>query len=95
MTVSLINYTDTSLFTVEDQERLAHVTDILESKLIISEQPALTAPNLVKAFCQTLLASKEHKVFAVIFPITNIEFALLQNSSPAPWISFRLFSRSG
>lgn len=67
MTASLINYTDTSLFTAEEQETLAHAADILKSKLIISEQPALTAPNLVKAFCQTSLAAKEHEVFGVIF----------------------------
>jgi DNA repair protein RadC len=67
MTASLINYTDTSLFTAEEQETLAHAADILKSKLIISEQPALTTPNLVKAFCQTSLVAKEHEVFGVIF----------------------------
>ncbi|KFA99519.1 RadC family protein [Vibrio sp. ER1A] len=67
MTASLINYTDTSIFTADEQETLAHAADILKSKLIISEQPALTAPNLVKAFCQTSLAAKEHEVFGVIF----------------------------
>lgn len=67
MTASLINYTDTSLFTAEEQETLAHAADILKSKLIISEQPVLTTPNLVKAFCQTSLAAKEHEVFGVIF----------------------------
>ncbi|WP_051867672.1 hypothetical protein [Vibrio sp. ER1A] len=55
MTVSLVNYTDTSIFTADEQEILAHAADILKSKLIISEQPALTAANLVKAFCQTSL----------------------------------------
>ncbi|MCG9657945.1 JAB domain-containing protein [Vibrio mediterranei] len=67
MTASLNYYSDTSLFTAKEQETLAHAADILKSKLIISEQPALTSPNLVKAFCQTSLAAKEHEVFGVIF----------------------------
>ncbi|MCG9661350.1 RadC family protein [Vibrio mediterranei] len=67
MTASLSYYSDTSLFTAKEQETLAHAADILKSKLIISEQPALTSPNLVKAFCQTSLAAKEHEVFGVIF----------------------------
>ncbi|MCG9626191.1 DNA repair protein RadC [Vibrio mediterranei] len=67
MTALLTNYTDTSLFTAEEQETLAHAADILKSKLIISEQPALTSPCLVRAFCQTSLAAKEQEVFGVIF----------------------------
>ena len=67
MTASLNYYSDTSLFTAKEQETLAHAADILKSKLLISEQPALTSPNLVKAFCQTSLAAKEHEVFGVIF----------------------------
>ncbi|MDK9783734.1 DNA repair protein RadC [Vibrio sp. B172a] len=66
MTASII-YTNTALFTAEEQATLAHAADILKSKLIISEQPALTSPEMVKAFCQHSLAAKEHEVFGVIF----------------------------
>lgn len=66
MTASII-YTNNALFTAEEQATLAHAADILKSKLIISEQPALTSPEMVKAFCQHALAAKEHEVFGVIF----------------------------
>ncbi|MEZ8822430.1 MULTISPECIES: DNA repair protein RadC [Vibrio] len=66
MTAS-ITYTNNALFTAEEQATLAHAADILKSKLIISEQPALTSPTLVKTFCQHSLATKEHEVFGVIF----------------------------
>ena len=67
MTESTINYTDTSLFTAREQEVLSHAAEILKSKLFVSEQPALTSPEMVKLFCQNSLASKEHEVFGVIF----------------------------
>ena len=66
MTAS-ITYTNNALFTAEEQATLAHAADILKSKLIISEQPALTSPDMVKTFCQHSLAAKEHEVFGVIF----------------------------
>lgn len=66
MTAS-ITYTNNALFTAEEQVTLAHAADILKSKLIISEQPALTSPDMVKTFCQHSLAPKEHEVFGVIF----------------------------
>ncbi|HHY0497198.1 DNA repair protein RadC [Vibrio parahaemolyticus] len=66
MTAS-ITYTNNALFTAEEQVALAHAADILKSKLIISEQPALTSPDMVKTFCQHSLAAKEHEVFGVIF----------------------------
>lgn len=64
---ALITYTNNALFTAEEQATLAHAADILKSKLIISEQPALTSPDMVKTFCQHSLAAKEHEVFGVIF----------------------------
>jgi DNA repair protein RadC len=67
MTESTINYTDTSLFTAQEQEVLSHAAEILKSKLLVSEQPALTSPEIVKLFCQNSLAAKEHEVFGVIF----------------------------
>ena len=67
MTESTINYTDTSLFTAQEQEVLSHAAEILKSKLFVSEQPALTSPEMVKLFCQNSLAAKEHEVFGVIF----------------------------
>ncbi len=66
MTASIL-YTNNALFTAEEQATLAHAADILKSKLIISEQPALTSPEMVKAFCQYSLAAKEHEVFGAIF----------------------------
>ncbi|WP_049538467.1 RadC family protein [Vibrio harveyi] len=66
MTAS-ITYTNNALFTAEEQATLALAADILKSKLIISEQPALTSPGMVKTFCQHSLAAKEHEVFGVIF----------------------------
>ncbi len=66
MTAS-ITYTNNALFTAEEQATLALAADILKSKLIISEQPALTSPDMVKTFCQHSLAAKEHEVFGVIF----------------------------
>lgn len=60
-------YTNNALFTAEEQATLAQAADILKSKLIISEQPALTSPDVVKTFCQHSLAAKEHEVFGVIF----------------------------
>ena len=66
MTAS-INYTNNALFTADEQATLALAADILKSKLIISEQPALTSPSMVKTFCQHSLATKEHEVFGVIF----------------------------
>lgn len=66
MTVS-ITYTNNALFTAEEQATLAYAADILKAKLIISEQPALTSPDMVKTFCQHSLAAKEHEVFGVIF----------------------------
>ncbi|HBC3544475.1 TPA: DNA repair protein RadC [Vibrio parahaemolyticus] len=66
MTAS-ITYTNNALFTAEEQATLAHAADILKSKLVISEQPALTSPDMVKTFCQHSLAAKEHEVFGVIF----------------------------
>ncbi|WP_199482159.1 RadC family protein [Vibrio owensii] len=67
MTESSINYTDTSLFTAQEQEVLSHAAEILMSKLIVSEQPVLTSPEMVKLFCRNSLAAKEHEVFGVIF----------------------------
>ncbi|EGQ8101915.1 DNA repair protein RadC [Vibrio parahaemolyticus] len=64
---ALITYTNNALFTAEEQATLAHAADILKSKLVISEQPALTSPDMVKTFCQHSLAAKEHEVFGVIF----------------------------
>ena len=66
MTVS-ITYTNNALFTAEEQATLAYAADILKAKLIISEQPALTSPDMVKTFCQHSLAAKEHEMFGVIF----------------------------
>ncbi len=67
MTESTFNYTDTSLFTAQEQEVLSHAAAILKSKLFISEQPALSSPEMVKLFCQNSLATREHEVFGVIF----------------------------
>ncbi len=67
MTVTKIYTAETALFTVQEQHTLAQAADILKSKLIISEQPALTSPEMVKTFCQYSLAAKEHEVFGVIF----------------------------
>lgn len=66
MTASITD-TNNALFTAEEQATLAQAADILKSKLIISEQPALTSPDVVKTFCQHSLAAKEHEVFGVIF----------------------------
>ncbi|HHP0472932.1 TPA: RadC family protein [Vibrio harveyi] len=66
MTAS-ITYTNNALVTAEEQATLALAADILKSKLIIREQPALTSPGMVKTFCQHSLAAKEHEVFGVIF----------------------------
>ncbi|MGR5514100.1 RadC family protein [Vibrio harveyi] len=67
MTESTFNYTDTSLFTAQEQEVLSHAAAILKSKLLISEQPALSSPEMVKLFCQNSLATREYEVFGVIF----------------------------
>ncbi|TFH89427.1 RadC family protein [Vibrio ouci] len=56
-----------ALFTAQEQATLAQAADILKSKLITLEQPALTCPALVKDFCQHLLAAREHEVFGVVF----------------------------
>ncbi|MDH5924043.1 DNA repair protein RadC [Vibrio splendidus] len=64
---STINYTNTSLFTTQEQEVLSHAAEILKSKMFVSDQPALTSPNMVKLFCQNSLAAKEHELFGVIF----------------------------
>ena len=66
MTASITD-TNNGLFTAEEQATLAQAADILKSKLTISEQPALTSPDMVKAFCQHSLVAKEHEVFGVIF----------------------------
>ena len=66
MTASMTD-TNITLFTAEEQATLAQAADILKSKLIISEQPALTSPDVVKTFCQHSLVAKEHEVFGVIF----------------------------
>lgn len=66
MTAS-ITYTNNALFTAEEQATLAYAADILKSKLFVSEQPALTSPDMVKTFCQHSLVTKEHEVFGVIF----------------------------
>ena len=66
MTASITD-TNNALFTAEEQATLAQAADILKSKLITSEQPALTSPDMVKAFCQHSLVAKEHEVFGVIF----------------------------
>ncbi|NIY83688.1 RadC family protein [Vibrio hepatarius] len=60
-------YADTALFTADEQTVLAAAADILHSKLFISEQPALTSPDVVKNYCRFSLAAKEHEVFGVIF----------------------------
>jgi DNA repair protein RadC len=67
MTESTFNYSDTSLFTAQEQEVLSHAAEILKSKMFVSEQPALTSPEMVKLFCRNSLAAKEHEVFGVIF----------------------------
>ena len=67
MAESTFNYTDTSLFTAQEQEVLSHAAAILKSKLFVSEQPALSSPEMVKLFCQNALATREHEVFGVIF----------------------------
>ncbi len=61
------SYADTALFTADEQTVLAAAADILHSKLFISEQPALTSPDVVKNYCRFSLAAKEHEVFGVIF----------------------------
>ncbi|MFV8456181.1 RadC family protein [Vibrio owensii] len=66
MTASITD-TNNALFTAEEQATLAQAADILKSKLITSEQPALTSPDMVKIFCQHSLVAKEHEVFGVIF----------------------------
>lgn len=66
MTASITD-TNNALFTAEEQATLAQAADILKSKLIISEQPVLTSPDVVKTFCQHSLVAKEHEVFGVIF----------------------------
>ncbi|TVU68533.1 DNA repair protein RadC [Vibrio tasmaniensis] len=64
---TLANYSSASLFSPEEKDILNHASSILESKLFISEQPALSSPDLVKSFCQTSLATSEHEVFGAIF----------------------------
>lgn len=67
MTVSNLTYQNHSLFSDSEKQTLDHAAQILQSKLFINEQPVLTTPELVKAYCQTSLAAKEHEVFGVIF----------------------------
>ncbi|TKG45051.1 hypothetical protein FC070_24755, partial [Vibrio tasmaniensis] len=63
----LANYSNHSLFSVEEKDILHHAASILKSKLFVSEQTPLNSPELVKSFCQTSLASNESEVFGVIF----------------------------
>lgn len=63
----LANYSNHSLFSVEEKDILNYAASILKSKLFVSEQTPLNSPELVKSFCQTSLASNESEVFGVIF----------------------------
>ncbi|MEZ8178776.1 DNA repair protein RadC [Vibrio sp. 1F292] len=63
----LANYSNHSLFSVEEKDILHHAASILKSKLFVSEQTPLNSPELVKSFCQASLASNESEVFGVIF----------------------------
>ncbi|MFA0488326.1 JAB domain-containing protein [Vibrio splendidus] len=63
----LANYSNHSLFSVEEKDILNHAASILKSKLFVSELTPLNSPELVKSFCQTSLASNESEVFGVIF----------------------------
>ena len=63
----LANYSNHSLFSVEEKDILNHAASILKSKLFVSEQTPLSSPELVKSFCQTSLAASEREVFGVIF----------------------------
>ncbi|NOH36543.1 RadC family protein [Vibrio chagasii] len=63
----LANYSNQSLFSVEEKDILNHAASILKSKLFVSEQTPLSSPELVKSFCQTSLAASEREVFGVIF----------------------------
>jgi DNA repair protein RadC len=67
MTASNLTYLNNALFSAEEKQTLGHAAQILKSKLFINELPALTSPDLVKAYCQTSLAAKEHEVFGVLF----------------------------
>lgn len=67
MTPLTLTYQNHSLFSDSEKQALDHAAQILKSKLFINEQPALTSPELVKTYCQTSLAAKEHEVFGVIF----------------------------
>jgi DNA repair protein RadC len=62
-----VAYSDSGLFTAHEQAILDEAAAILESKLCISEQPALSSPEVVKNFCRYSLAAREHEVFGVIF----------------------------
>ncbi|CAH1598110.1 MPN domain-containing protein [Vibrio owensii] len=62
-----VTYSDSGLFTAHEQAALDEAAAILKSKLCISEQPALSSPEMVKNFCRYSLAAREHEVFGVIF----------------------------
>jgi DNA repair protein RadC len=62
-----VQYSNVSLFTLEEKGILDQAASILKSKLFISEQTPLTSPELVKSFCQTSLAACESEVFGIIF----------------------------
>ncbi len=62
-----VAYSDSGLFTAHEKAILDEAAAILESKLCISEQPALSSPEVVKNFCRYSLAAREHEVFGVIF----------------------------
>ncbi|HHC7296390.1 TPA: DNA repair protein RadC [Vibrio campbellii] len=62
-----VAYSDSGLFTAHEQAVLDEAAAILKSKLCISEQPALSSPEMVKSFCRYSLAARENEVFGVIF----------------------------
>ncbi|MEG3223864.1 hypothetical protein PD716_25030 [Vibrio gigantis] len=63
----LANYSNHSLFSVEEKDILNRAASIFKSKLFVSEQTSLNSPELVKLFCQTSLVSNESEVFVVSF----------------------------
>ncbi|MCK6263775.1 DNA repair protein RadC [Vibrio sp. ZSDE26] len=64
LTLTCQNHT---LFTDEEKKALELAADILRTKLFLNTLPALTSPDLAKAYCQASLVAREHEVFGALF----------------------------